>query len=109
ATAALAARVIYTGDPVSADEAERAGLVAQVVPDAELERAAAALAARIARHSAVALSLAKEALRAGEGRDRERAMHEAQTIYVDQLMATHDALEGLRAFIEKRQPVWRHA
>lgn len=109
ATAALAARVIYTGDPVSADEAQRAGLVAQVVPDAELEGAAAALAARIARHSAAALSLAKEALRAGDGRDRERAIHEAQTIYVDQLMATHDALEGLRAFIEKRQPVWKHA
>lgn len=109
AAAAFAARVLFTGDPVSAADAERSGLVAEVVPDADLERAAADLAARIARHSAAALRLAKKALRAGDDAARLRAMREAEAIYLGDLMATHDALEGLRAFTEKRQPVWRDA
>jgi cyclohexa-1,5-dienecarbonyl-CoA hydratase len=106
---AFAARVVFTGDPVSAADAERAGLVAQVVPDADLQRAAADLASRIARHSGAALRLAKKALRAGDEPARMRAMREAEAIYLGDLMATQDALEGLRAFTEKRQPVWRDA
>lgn len=109
ATAAIAARLVFTGDSITASEAERAGLVAQVVPDAELQEAAERLAARIACHSAAALRLAKRALRAGEGAARDRALVAARAIYLDELMATHDAPEGLRAFTEKRAPVWRHA
>ena len=109
ATASFAARTVLTGDAASAAEAYRCGLVAQLVPDADLERAAAELAARVARHSGTTLRLAKRALRAGERAARERAMREAEAVYLEDLMATRDALEGLRAFTEKRQPVWRDA
>ena len=37
------------------------------------------------------------------------ALRDAGALYVNALMATHDAVEGLRAFLEKREPVWRHA
>lgn len=109
ASASFAARTVFTGDPVPAAAAERAGLVAQVAPDAELDRTAGELAARIARHSGAALRLAKKALRAGQQAALERALREAEGIYLEELMATHDALEGLRAFVEKRDHTWRHA
>jgi cyclohexa-1,5-dienecarbonyl-CoA hydratase len=72
------------------------------VPDAEVEDAAAALARRIARHSAAALRIARRALRAGPD------FAGVAALYRDELMATADAVEGLRAFVEKRDPVWSH-
>jgi cyclohexa-1,5-dienecarbonyl-CoA hydratase len=66
------------------------------------------LAKRIARHSAAALRLTKQALR---GRDTERqreALAHAGAVYLDDLMQSHDALEGLEAFMEKRPPTWSH-
>ena len=97
-----AAELMYTGDPIAAPEALRLGIVRRVVPDGEVEEAAAALARRIARHSAAALRLAKRALRAGPD------FADIAALYRDDLMTTADAVEGLRAFVEKRDPVWSH-
>jgi cyclohexa-1,5-dienecarbonyl-CoA hydratase len=97
-----AAEIVYTGDPIAAAEALRLRLVCRVVPDGEVEDAATALAHRIARHSAAALRLAGRALRAGPDFAR------VADLYRDELMATADAVEGLRAFVEKRDPVWSH-
>ncbi len=103
-----AAALVYTGDPVAADEALRLGLAHRVVPDAEVDEAALALAGRIARHSGAALRLAKRAVRLGEATQLRAAFAEVATLYRDELMATHDALEGLRSFVEKRAPAWSH-
>jgi cyclohexa-1,5-dienecarbonyl-CoA hydratase len=103
-----AAEIVYTGDPIPAPEALRLGIVRRVVPDGEVEDAAAALARRIARHSAAALRLAKRALRAAFDASPDSAFQRAAALYRDDLMATADAVEGLRAFVEKRDPVWRH-
>ena len=81
-------------------------LVRRVVPDTELEEVTMALAGRIARNSPAVLRLVKRALRAGEGRTREEAMELAGRLYLDEVMATRDALEGLEAFMEKRVPEW---
>lgn len=106
---AVAARLIYHGGPMSAAEAERWGLVARVVPDEDVDRAALEEARGLARHSAVALRAAKHALRGGGAPARHAALRAAGHIYLHELMETHDAVEGLRAFTEKRRPVWRHA
>jgi enoyl-CoA hydratase/carnithine racemase len=66
-----------------------------------------ALAGRIARHSAVALRLTKRCLRETWLVQREM-LWRAGRIYTEDLMATEDAVVGLAAFLEKRQPVWRH-
>ncbi len=103
-----AAELIYSGDPISAVEAERLGLVRRVVPDDHLAEAGLALAARIARHSAAALRVAKRALRTGEGAAvaGPAALREQGELYLNGVMTTQDALEGLRAFVEKRAPAW---
>lgn len=105
----VAAQVIYTGDAITAAEAERGGLVARVVPDDAVDQVALELARRIASHSAAALRVAKRALRGVEAPRRHDALRHAGHIYLHELMDSHDAVEGLRAFAEKRQPVWRHA
>ncbi len=104
----LAAELIFTGDPVKAADAAQAGLVRRVVADADLETETLELAARIGRHSASTLRHAKRMFRARDDESDLMALEAAGSIYVDGLMETEDALDGLRAFIEKRTPVWRH-
>jgi len=104
-----AAEIVYTGDPISAHQAANAGLVWKVVTDDELENEAQAAAERIARHSAAALRSAKRSLRATTAVTHTAAMAAVGKIYVEELMDTEDALEGLNSFLEKRQPTWKHA
>jgi cyclohexa-1,5-dienecarbonyl-CoA hydratase len=104
----IAAQVVYTGDPIDALRAKEAGLVTQVVRNDELDAVALALAHRIARHSAAALRLAKRTMRGGEQAARATAFARASYLYTGPLMATDDAVEGLNAFLEKRQPAWSH-
>ena len=104
----LAAELVLTGDPIGATEAREAGLVRRVVPDDRVEAEATDLARRMARHSRAALRLAKRALRSGAAAHRASALAAAQALYLDDLMRTDDAVEGLRAFLEKRKPSWSH-
>jgi cyclohexa-1,5-dienecarbonyl-CoA hydratase len=104
---ARAAELLYTGDALTAQAAAEAGLVARVVPRAALEDEACALAQRIARHSAAAVRATKAALRAATPETRP-AIAAATRVYREELMVTHDALEGLLAFVQKRTPQWSH-
>jgi cyclohexa-1,5-dienecarbonyl-CoA hydratase len=105
---AVAAEILFTGDAISAADAHRAGLVARVVPDDRIDAAALELCRRIARHSAAALRSAKRMLRIGEHASRAAAFGSAERMYVEDLMQTRDAVEGLTAFLEKRKPAWSH-
>jgi cyclohexa-1,5-dienecarbonyl-CoA hydratase len=101
-----AAEIVFTGDPVSAVDAHTAGLVTRLVADDQVEQEALALSKRIARHSAAALRITKRILRAGETAARTTAFQQAERLYLADLMQTQDALEGLTAFLEKRQATW---
>jgi cyclohexa-1,5-dienecarbonyl-CoA hydratase len=105
---ARAASIVLGGASLSSREACGYGLVAEVVPDDAVDTAALALAGRWARHSAAALRAAKRALRAAANRPAAEALDAAARIYVDDLMRTRDAVEGLEAFVAKRPPVWEH-
>lgn len=107
-TPQVAAELIYTGDAMGAADALAAGLVRRVVPDEAVDDEALALAGRMARHSAAALRRAKRALRSAYSARVEHAMHRAVEVYLHDLMKTADAVEGLRAFTEKRRPEWSH-
>jgi enoyl-CoA hydratase/carnithine racemase len=97
--------MMLLGETMSAREAERLELVSKVVPDAELDGAVGALAAKLAAQSPTAMRMGLAAFTAQADRDLASAL----PMLRDQLVAilgTEDAREGLMAFMEKRAPKW---
>ncbi|PYM73180.1 MAG: hypothetical protein DME10_10780 [Candidatus Rokuibacteriota bacterium] len=103
---AKACEMIFTGDLIDAAEALRLGLVSQVVPPEELLPTAHELARRIAAGPPVAIRLAKQSLYANADLDLQGALH-METMAQNICFETEDATEGIRAFVEKRAPVFR--
>ena len=102
----VAARMVLTGEPVGAAEAERLGLVTWVVPDDRLHEETARIAGGLARAATAALGLTKGALYRGWELDPERA-YQLQGYAVHFSSTTEDRSEGQRAFLEKREPQFR--
>ena len=100
---AKAMEMILTGRMMDAEEAERSGLVARILPDDELLEEAMKVADRIARLSQPSVILAKEAVnRAFETTLAEGVLFERTAF--NGLFATEDQKEGMAAFAEKREP-----
>jgi len=105
---AKAMDLVLTGRMMDAAEAERAGLVARVVPADQLMAEALAAAQRIAGKSLLAVMAAKEAVnRASETSLQEGLRFERRLFHA--LFATRDQKEGMAAFLEKRRPEFRDA
>lgn len=103
----LAARLCYTGDHLDADEALRLGLLDEVYEGlVQLEDAAQGLAERIARNAPLALRASKRLMRGAQIGFSAAAMKLALEIRA-QLEDTADSREGMRAFVEKREPVFQ--
>jgi enoyl-CoA hydratase len=104
---ALAMDLILTGRTVGAAEAKSRGLVARVVPAAELLQTALEAAHTIAGYNAPAVRMAKEAVnRAHEVSLAEGVLHERRLF--QSAFATEGQKEGMHAFLAKRAPVFRH-
>jgi enoyl-CoA hydratase len=104
---AKAADMVLTGRLLDAEEAERAGLVSRVVDDGDWRAEALAVAQQIAARPAVAQRLAKAAL-ANAFEVGLRAGIDAERSAFGVAFGSDDAREGLTAFVEKRDPAWRH-
>jgi enoyl-CoA hydratase len=97
--------LLLLGQQISAEEAERIGLVNRVVPAAEFDAAVAEWAAQLAAKSPLLMRMGKDAM----FRQQDMAFAEALDYLRAQLaiaFATEDIQEGVRAFFEKRDPVW---
>lgn len=99
--------LILGGASLSAAEAERAGLVTRAVPDDRLEAEVAAVVQRFQEASAAVLQATRRAVAGGLELPFAEALRHAEDVYLNQLMATEDAEEGLRALMAKRKPVWK--
>jgi cyclohexa-1,5-dienecarbonyl-CoA hydratase len=102
-----AADMLFSGRRFTASEALRVGLVNAVVAADELDGWVREKAQSLSLLSRAALVLAKRALSLGFS-EWTRAMPEMERLYLEDLMNTSDAHEGLQAFMEKRSPQWQH-
>jgi enoyl-CoA hydratase/carnithine racemase len=101
-----AAELIFTGRIIDAAEALRIGLVTRVVPAAELHEEARRLAAEIAANAPLAVQTAKRLLYAQQNLTIEQAMEQV-TFFLSTLRQSEDHHEGVAAFLEKREAVFR--
>jgi enoyl-CoA hydratase/carnithine racemase len=101
-----AMELLLTGSPIDASTALDWGLVNRVVPGEELEAAVAELVQAIARSSAYTVATGKRAFYSQIDRTEHEAYEHCESVMTTNALA-HDAQEGMSAFLEKRQPVWR--
>jgi cyclohexa-1,5-dienecarbonyl-CoA hydratase len=103
-----AMRMLLTGESIGPEEAFRIGLVSRIVPDADAHAALEDALGPLRQRSAAALRMVKRASIRSRGRTFRELVAPSEAVYLDELMATGDAIEGLEAFIETRDPVWTH-
>ncbi|KAK0148364.1 Enoyl-CoA hydratase domain-containing protein 3, mitochondrial [Merluccius polli] len=104
----VAMAMLFTGTPISAHDALLHGLVSKVVPEEHLEEETLAVAQRVCQASRPVVALGKATFHRQMAQGRDAAYATASQVMVDNL-ALRDGQEGIRAFIEKRKPVWSHA
>jgi cyclohexa-1,5-dienecarbonyl-CoA hydratase len=97
------------GVTIDAAEAHRIGLVNQVFPAADFDTRVGEYLGAIKKLSRPVVRLAKRATLLAVREQLLARLEAAEALYLDELMPLHDANEGIAAFVEKRQPVWRHA
>lgn len=103
-----AAELILTGEIISAKDALALGLLTQVVADDKLQEHAGLAVGKLMQFSAPVLQLAKKSMTESNGKSIEEGIRTVEEIYLTQLMILEDSREGIRAFTEKRKPVWKN-
>jgi enoyl-CoA hydratase/carnithine racemase len=100
--------VLLLGESMNAADAERFGLVNKVVPIEELDSTAEEMAKKFLKMSALSVKLVREAFyRSAEIADLDKALETAVELGIKS-WETHDGQEGLKSYLEKRNPVWKN-
>jgi cyclohexa-1,5-dienecarbonyl-CoA hydratase len=101
-----AAELVLTGRTIGGIEAEAIGLATRAVPEAELGNVVDEALRELLKLSPAALAVTKKAFYAWDAIHFDKGLAKAEKIYLEELMRTVDAKEGIRAFMEKREPKW---
>jgi len=101
-----AAELILTGSTIKGKEAAEIGLATRACPEGKFDALVGESVKQLLELSPAALSIAKKASYAWDSMHFDKGLARAEKIYFEDLMKTEDASEGVRAFIEKRQPKW---
>lgn len=99
--------LILTGRSIKAAEAQALGLVSRMAPSGGLQEAVQKLLGELQALSPAALRITRAQLQRRFSAEFEAELSQTEKLYLDTLMKTEDAHEGIRAFMEKRAPVWR--
>ncbi len=103
----IALELLLTGETMSATTAYQVGLVNRLTPPEKLSDAVNELVGKLTNLSGAILRYTRRAARLGATGDFGEALTAVEKLYVDEMMQTHDAHEGLAAFMEKRAPAWQ--
>jgi cyclohexa-1,5-dienecarbonyl-CoA hydratase len=103
-----ALELILTGDVITAPEAKNLGIVNQVIPVEEFEAKKKEFIQKFTTLSGAVLKITIKSINLTIGLDYHNAIKIVEDIYLNELMGTDDANEGLQAFLEKREPVWKN-
>jgi len=101
-------QMILTGNPVDAREAERMGLIYRAVPEDALDAALGELLDSFRESSTAVMELALRSARRARNHELDTHLREAQSLFLDELMDLEDPDEGIKAFLERRPPKWKH-
>jgi cyclohexa-1,5-dienecarbonyl-CoA hydratase len=101
-----AAELILTGRTITGAEAAAMGLANRAVDEEDLAAAVDNTLEELSRLSPAALGVTKKAIYAWDAMHFDKGLAKAEKIYLEQLMKTADAREGICAFMEKREPKW---
>jgi cyclohexa-1,5-dienecarbonyl-CoA hydratase len=101
-----AAELILTGRTLSGEDAAAIGLATHAVSDDDLAAVVENTVQELLRLSPASLAVTKRAFYAWDAMHFDKGLARAEKIYLEELMKTEDAHEGIRAFMEKRGPKW---
>jgi cyclohexa-1,5-dienecarbonyl-CoA hydratase len=102
-----AADLVFTGRTFSGKDAAAWGLANEAQPEGELQQAIQRTVDHLLQLSPAALAMAKKAFYAWDSMHLDKGLARAEKIYLEELMQTEDAQEGIAAWMEKRKPVWK--
>jgi cyclohexa-1,5-dienecarbonyl-CoA hydratase len=102
-----AADLILSGTTIRGSEASEIGLATRSVAPDFVDPAVAEILEHLQKLSPVVLPVAKKAIYAWDSMHFDKGLARAEKIYLEELMKTEDAEEGIRAFVEKRNPAWK--
>jgi cyclohexa-1,5-dienecarbonyl-CoA hydratase len=101
-----AAELILTGRTISGSEAAEIGLANRAVPDDKLSEVVENCLGQLLRLSPAALAVTKKAIYAWDAMHFDKGLARAEKTYLEELIKTADAQEGIQAFVDKRRPNW---